>query len=104
MWNKYLVTKLMKIGFVPSEIDEFVFYKYGMIYVLYTDDYILTGPNHKQLIRTINQIKETGLNLTSMGDIQYFLGININQLKNGTINICQPHLIQQVLDDLNLKK
>ena len=45
VWNKYLVTKLMKIGFVPSEIDECVFYKDGMIYVLYTDDSILTGPN-----------------------------------------------------------
>ena len=34
VWNKYLVTNLIKIGFVPSEINECVFYKYGMIYVL----------------------------------------------------------------------
>ena len=50
VWNKYLVTKLMKIGFVPSEIDECVFYKDGIIYVLYTDESILTGPNHKKLL------------------------------------------------------
>ena len=31
VWNKYLVTNLMKIGFVLSEIDKFVFYKDGMI-------------------------------------------------------------------------
>ena len=53
VWNKYLVTQLMKIIFFPSEIDECVFYKDGMIYVLYTDDFILTGPNQKQLLRTI---------------------------------------------------
>ena len=78
MWNKYLVTKLMKIGLVPSEVDECVFYKDGMIYVLYTDDSILIGPNHKQLPRTIDQTKGTGLSLTNEGDIQDFLGININ--------------------------
>ena len=69
VWNKYLVTKLIKIGFVPSEIDECVFYKDGMIYVLYTDDFMLTVPNHKQLLQTIEQIKGTGLNLTNEGDI-----------------------------------
>ena len=68
----------MKIGFVPSEIDECVFYKDGMIYVLYTNDSILTGPNHKQLLRTIEQIKGIGLNLKNEGYIQDFLGININ--------------------------
>ena len=70
-----------EIGFVPSEIDECVFYKYGMIYVLYTNVSIVTGPNHKQLLRTIDQIKGTGLNLTNEDDIQDFLGININRLK-----------------------
>ena len=38
VWKKYLVTKLMKIGFVPSEINKFLFYKDGMIYFLNTDD------------------------------------------------------------------
>ena len=53
VWKKYLVTKLMKVGFGPSEKNECVFYKDGMTYVLYTDDSILTGPNQKQLLRTI---------------------------------------------------
>ena len=50
MWNKYLVKKLMKIGLVPIEIDKCVFYKDGMIYVLYTNDSILKGLNQKQLL------------------------------------------------------
>ena len=104
VWNKYLVTNLMKIGFFPSDIDECIFYKDGMVYALYTNYYILTGPNHKQLLQTIEHIKGTGLKLTNEGYIQDFLGININWLKNGTLNMCQPHLIQQVLDELNPKK
>ena len=34
----------------PSDINKCVFYKDGKIYVLYTDDSILTGRNHKQLL------------------------------------------------------
>ena len=49
MWNKHLVTKLKSIGFIQSEVDECVFFKDGNIYVLYTDDSILTGPKEKDL-------------------------------------------------------
>ena len=81
VWNKYLVFKLIKVGFKQSEIDECVFYKDGMIYILYTDDLILTGPNQKQLLKTIEQIKTTGLKLINKGDIQDCLGIHIERNK-----------------------
>ena len=44
VWNKYLVTKLKRIGFKQSKIDECVFYKGRIMYILYTDDSILAGP------------------------------------------------------------
>ena len=69
MRNKYLVTELMKIVFFPSEINKYVFYKDGMIYVLYTDDSILKVSNHKQPLKNVEQIKGTGLNLTNEADI-----------------------------------
>ena len=34
VWNKYLVRKLKDIGFQQLEVDEYVFYKGKMIYVL----------------------------------------------------------------------
>ena len=36
VWNKHLCAKLKKVGFKKSIIDECVFYKEEMIYVLYT--------------------------------------------------------------------
>jgi hypothetical protein len=38
------------------------------------------------------------------GDIQDFLGININSKKDGTVQLTQPHLIDNILQDLNLDK
>ena len=46
VWNKYLVDKLVnKLKFVQSKTDECVFYRGSTIYLLYTDDSILAGPD-----------------------------------------------------------
>ena len=45
VWNNNLCANLEKVGFKQSIIDECVFYKEDMIYVLYTDDSILAGPS-----------------------------------------------------------
>ena len=46
-WNNHLCTKLKKVGFKKSIINECVLYKEEMIYVLYTDDSILAGPSEQ---------------------------------------------------------
>ena len=44
VWNQYLVKKLKNIGLKKSNIDEYVLYKGKVMYTLYTDDFILAGP------------------------------------------------------------
>jgi Reverse transcriptase (RNA-dependent DNA polymerase) len=41
VWNKYLVSKLVKLGLKQSSVDECVFYMGKTLYVLYTDDSLL---------------------------------------------------------------
>jgi hypothetical protein len=38
------------------------------------------------------------------GQIEDFLGIRIQQREDGTIEMSQPHLIQQILEDLHLQQ
>ena len=104
VWNKYLVQKLtsLTIGFTQSRYDECVFYKKDMIYILYTDDSIITGSDRKTIEETIKLIQQAGLDITIKGDIQDFLGINITQ-HNQTYNLTQPQLIQSILRDLHLQ-
>jgi hypothetical protein len=38
VWNKHLTSGLVKIGFVQSKVDECVFYRDGVIFMVYVDD------------------------------------------------------------------
>jgi hypothetical protein len=47
-------------------------------------------------------MKKAKLDITIEGDLQDFLGVNIEQKEDGTIHLTQPHLIDQILEDLRL--
>ena len=103
VWNNYLTRKLIKeVGFKQSKIDPCVFYKGKAMYVLYTDDSILAGPNRPELLKIIEDIRKAKLNITVEGDLQDFLGVNIDRKPDGTIHLTQPHLIDQIVKDLGL--
>jgi hypothetical protein len=46
--------------------------------------------------------RKAKLEITIEGDLSDFLGVNIDQRKDGTIHLTQPHLIDQILSDLRL--
>ena len=105
VWNKYLEKILIdQVGFTQSKIDNCVYYKGKTMYVLYTDDSILAGPDKEEIESIINKIRGTGLNITREGDIKDFLGINITKRDDGSIELKQPHLIDQILNDLKMDK
>ena len=91
-------------GFKKSKIDECVYYRGKTIYLLYTDDLILTGPNKSEIDDIISDIKKANLNITDEGDIQDFLEINIHQNSNGEVELKQPHLIDQIIKDMSMDK
>ena len=66
------------------------------MYVLYTDDSILMGPDEKELEEVIALIKAQGLELTVDGDISDFLGVELKREADGSINCTQPQLIQKI--------
>ena len=103
-WYKYLSKILIEdVGFVRSDVDECVFYRGNVMYVLYTDDSILAGPDLSEVERAIEDIKRSKLDITIEGDIQDFLGVHIDRKKDGSVHLTQPHLIDQILSDLNMQ-
>lgn len=103
VWNRYLVNKLTKeLGFKQSSVDECLFYRGNVLYALYTDDSILAGPSKQEVDKIIKQMREIKLDITDEGDVEDFLGVNIEKLPNGKIKLSQPHLIDQILKDLNM--
>jgi hypothetical protein len=103
VWNKYLTNKLIKeVGFVQSDVDECVFYRGKTMYALYTDDSILAGPDVDEINAIIADMRKAKLDITEEGELEDFLGVNIDRKPDGTIHLTQPHLIDQILDDLRL--
>jgi len=102
VWNKHLTKKLIEeVGFQQSEFDDCLFWKGNCLYVLYTDDSILVGPDEAEINDIIDKIKAAGLQITLEGDIGDFLGVKIDRGEE-QINLTQPHLIDQILKDMRL--
>jgi hypothetical protein len=72
------------------------------MYVLYTDDSILMGPDSKELDQIVVRMRKQGLELTEEGDIADFLGVELKRTKEGQIECMQPQLIENILKDLRL--
>ena len=96
-----MTKKLLEIGFKQSVEDECLFFRGSCIYVLYTDDSILTGPNSKEMDKVVEDLKKAELKLTVEGDMGDFLGVRIEKV-NQKYNLTQPHLIKQILKELRL--
>ena len=104
VWNKYLSRKLTKeLGFKQSKVDECVYYRGKTLYVLYTDDSLLAGPDKDEIRQIIEELQtKSKLSITVEGDLADFLGVSIERKEDGTIHMTQPHLIEQILGDLRM--
>ena len=63
VWNQYLVSKLESIGFTQSRIDECVFYRDDIIFIIYVDDGIFLGTSDDQLSHVIKELTDIGLQI-----------------------------------------
>jgi len=100
IWNKYLVNILTnKLHFKQSKYDVCIFYRGSTIYLLYTDDSILAGPNQTEIKNIIQELKNSNLELTILGDIKDFLGVHVSREDDSRVYISQPHLIDQIIED-----
>ncbi len=91
--------KLKEVGFIPSQVDECLAYIGKSVFVLYTDDSILAGPDPRELEKIVKEMKAVGLKLTVEGDISDFLGVQIDRVNDNTFNLSQPHLINDVIKE-----
>ena len=93
---------MKELGLTSYTVDKSVFYRGRTMYALYTDDSILAGPDKKEINHIIEDLKKAKLVLTVEGDLQDFLGVNIERQGYGDINLMQPHLTDQIITDLHL--
>ena len=93
-------------GLEPSEIDPCLYLKEGLAVLTYAYDCILISTSMQtidELITSLEKGKKKFI-LTDEGDIDKFLGIEIQHFENGSFEISQPHLINRILQVLQLDK
>ena len=102
VWNQFLHERLLKLGFEQSAIDECLYYRGSLLFVIYVDDGILASSNKEEIEKAIEDIRSTGCEIDDQGDLCDYLGVNVESLQNGRIKLSQPHIIDKILGMVNL--
>ena len=100
---QHLSQGLINRGWTASAIDPCLFMKESMMCVVYVDDTIFTGPNQKQIDQEITLLgikqpnEENPFEFRDEGELSAFLGIKIEQTREGKFILTQPGLTEKVL-------
>ena len=70
---------------------------------LYIDNSILGALTKRELEAAIKAIQDAKSQITLKGDLADFLGVKIERKGTNEIIFTQPHLIDDILNDLGLK-
>ena len=92
-----------KLGFTQSENDPCLWFKDGLIVIVYCDDLGVGFRERRLLDEFIEAVKKEGLVLTVESSFSEFLGIQVTRNdEEGTVTMSQPGLIKKVLEAANM--
>ncbi|VVA36257.1 Hypothetical predicted protein, partial [Prunus dulcis] len=99
-WNAKFTGYLPAIGFKASQSDPSLFVKKEgyeiVILFLYVDDIILTGSSTSLVQTTIEELSSV-FEMKDMGQLTYFLGLQISYLSTGSIFVSQQKYAKELL-------
>jgi hypothetical protein len=84
VWNIHLITKLQEIKFKQSLVNDCVFYRDDIIFIVYYNN-VLLGSSDEQLHVIINELQNLKLSIEDQCHPADYVGVNIAKLKNGVI-------------------
>jgi hypothetical protein len=78
-------------------MDECVFYRGDLIFIVYVDDGIFFCPTMSSIYQSIWELRTAGYAIEDMDDVNDYLGTNVECLPEGKVKLSQPHLIDAIL-------
>ena len=100
VFHEYLKAGLAKLHFVQSKVDEGVFYRGKLMFLIYIDDGIIAHPDKREIDKVIRELRDLEYDISDEGDIGDYLGVKVDALADGCIKLSQPLLMQQICNDL----
>nr|GFA75788.1 hypothetical protein [Tanacetum cinerariifolium] len=105
-WYETLATYLLENGFQRGTIDQTLFIKKQkgdiLLVQIYVDD-IIFGATNKDLCRSFEKLMKYKFQMSSMGELTFFLGLQVKQKKDG-IFISQDKYVAEILRKFGLTK
>ncbi|GKA42351.1 putative ribonuclease H-like domain-containing protein [Tanacetum coccineum] len=102
-WYDTLATYLLSNGFQRGKIDQTLFIKSQKGHILlvksYVDD-IIFGSTKKELCDEFEKLMKDKFQMSSMGELTFFLGLQVQQKKKG-IFISQDKYVHEILKKFN---
>ena len=103
-WYSRLSSKLQQLGFVPSKTDTSLFYyskgKHTIFILVYVDDIIIASSS-QEAVQALLADLEKDFALKDLGDLHYFLGIQVQRTKAGLL-LCQGNYASEILQRVNM--
>ena len=88
------------IGMESSRIDPCIWYKEGVILIIYVDDCLIFSKNKELADELIQQLR-VNFTLTDEGSVESYLGVQVEFDKDKkTISLKQPYLIKRIISAL----
>jgi histone deacetylase 1/2 len=104
-WFDKLTNTLIQFGFRASKCDPslFIYTKdKQVVYILvYVDDIIITGSSTK-LVQSLVDKLDSVFSLKQLGDLDYFLGIEVKHLPDNSLLLSQGKYIRDLLTKTNM--
>jgi len=100
-WFERLSSLLISLGFQYSKCDKSLFIKtssgQSLFVLVYVDDILIIGSNATAVKSLIAQINST-FSLKDLGQLNYFLGIEVIKNSDGSILLSQAKYITELLE------
>ena len=99
-WNSVFDSQLKKMGFIQANSDSCLYVASEgepFIIAVCVDDILLAGKSDRRITKVKKELASR-FNVKDMGELQYFLGVNVIQdLEDGTVWIGQPSYTESIL-------
>jgi histone deacetylase 1/2 len=104
LWYNKLRTELLSkhFNFKCSVFDPCLFIRDDCMLVVYVDDAIVFARDDKVVAAVLKKLGDRGFDYSRDGDFNSYLGVQIDDLPNGTKKLSQPGLTNQLLDVMGL--
>ncbi|CAM8994349.1 unnamed protein product [Rhodiola kirilowii] len=103
-WYERLSKYLLAHGYERGKVDKTLFLlrtnKHLLIVQVYVDD-IIFGSTSDELVKSFTKLMESEFEMSMVGELTFFLGIQVRQLENGT-EISQQKYLSEVVKKYGL--